>query len=661
MAISLQQVMRQTQRLIMTPQMQQSIQLLQLNSMELEQMIHNEMLENPFLEMSDDEENLKSEPAESLDGAEGPGIDDGGIDVESGLSEEAKREISLSLDDDDRLSDRHEAPKDWEADGANPELPPEATVADAEAKSPEDDFQTFDQNDVDWSEQYNDSDTISYSSGTREDVEENDFTTYTALGESLYDSLMRQLRLSVLEGREYQIGEYIVGNLDNRGYLDCGLENIAMIVGYPPDLVSPKGDGVSDNRLRKILRKFRPDISDETTRQLSRKQLVASIVAALTGVAAEEVMSMSHREILTHLVARRLEMTYEEVEATPTTELILDAIALRLKTERQTVFDVLEVVQEFEPTGVGARDLGECLRLQCEEKGIRNRLLYTILESHLSDLQQKRFREISKELGVPEDDVQEVFHIVAKLDPRPGQSQTKDTARYITPDVFVKKIDDKYMYFLNEGDAGRLRIASNYRRLIQQRQRRGMMPPPAEGGSNGASLNGNSAVVDNATGDYAHEKYKNAVWLIKNIEKRKSTVLRVTEAIMNYQKDFLEKGIEFLHPLTLRNIAEVVGMHESTIARVTTGKYVETPRGIFELKFFFSSGLETDSGEDASSRSIKEMITQMIDQEDVKKPLSDQKIADMLKDKGIQIARRTVAKYREQLKILPAKLRKTVK
>src|SRR5690606_10466324 len=182
---------------------------------------------------------------------------------------------------------------------------------------------------------YNDSDTISYSSGTHEDVEENDFTTYTALGESLYDSLMRQLRLSVLEGREYQIGEYIVGNLDNRGYLDCGLENIAMIVGYPPDLVSPKGDGVSDNRLRRILRKFRPDISDETTRQLSRKQLVASIVAALTGVAAEEVMSMSHREILTHLVARRLEMTYEEVEATPTTELILDAIALRLKTERQ--------------------------------------------------------------------------------------------------------------------------------------------------------------------------------------------------------------------------------------------------------------------------------------------------------------------------------------
>jgi len=384
---------------------------------------------------------------------------------------------------------------------------------------------------------------------------------------------------------------------------------------------------------------------------------------------------MSHKEILFQLIGRRLEMPAEEVATTPQSELILDAIALRLKTDRQTVFDVLEVVQDFEPTGVGARDLAECLRLQCEEQGIRNRLLYVVLENHLSDLQQKRFKEIAREVGATEEEVQQVFHIVARLDPRPGQSTTKDTARYITPDVYVKKIDDKYMYFLNEGDAGRLRIASNYRRLIQHRQRRGAIAAQAArnneaadgGANNGASPNGsyaqppNSSVVDNATGDYAHEKYKNAVWLIKNIEKRKSTVLRVTEAIMNYQKDFLEKGIEYLHPLTLRNIAEVVGMHESTIARVTTGKYVETPRGIFELKYFFSSGLETDSGEDASSRSIKELITQMIDKEDMKKPLSDQKIADMLKDKGIQIARRTVAKYREQLKILPAKLRKTVK
>jgi RNA polymerase sigma-54 factor len=675
MALSLQQTLRQTQRLIMTPQMQQSIQLLQLNSMELEQMIHNEMLENPFLEMTDDEESLKSEPAE-VDVEEVGGIEDG-VDLSGGgLSEEAGGELAANEDwsVEGRL-ERDASSREWEVDGASPDLPPEAALEDSLPKSMEDDFQAFDQNDVDWSEQYNDSDTISYSSGTHEDHEEHDFTTYTALGESLYDSLSRQLRLSVLEGREFEIGEYIVGNLDSNGFLDCSVESIAMIVGYPPDLVNPRGDSTSDNRLRRMLRKVRPDIGEETTRQLSRKQLIASVSGAVLRVPAEETMAMAHREMLTHLVGRRLHMSAEEVVKTPNAELILDAIALRMKTDRQVVFDVLEVIQDFEPTGVGARDLKECLRLQCEEKGIRNRLLYLVLDEYLADLQQKRFREISKAIGVTEEDVQQVFHIVEKLDPRPGQSQTKDTARYITPDVFVKKIDEKYMYFLNEGDAGRLRIASNYRRLIQHRARRGALAAQqralageAAASKNGASINGTSdslgggsTVVDTDTGDYAHEKYKNAVWLIKNIEKRKSTVLRVTEAIMNYQKDFLEKGIEYLHPLTLRNIAEVVGMHESTIARVTTGKYVETPRGIFELKFFFSSGLETESGEDASSRSIKEVITQMIGKEEARKPLSDQKIADMLKDRGIQIARRTVAKYREQLKILPAKLRKTVK
>jgi len=338
---------------------------------------------------------------------------------------------------------------------------------------------------------------------------------------------------------------------------------------------------------------------------------------------------------------------------------------------------------------VGARDLAECLRLQCEEREIRNRLLYRILDDHLSDLQQKRFREIAKALDTTEAKVQEVFHIVATLDPRPGKNLTKDTPRYIIPDVFVKKVDDKYMYFLHEGDAGKLRIASSYRKMLKGRRAAKFAEQVAlEAGD--AHLNGMAALASGTNGfeaahgvqgangvametleapplddrdnpaDYAHEKYKNAVWLIKNIEKRKSTVLRVTEAIMNYQKDFLDKGIEHLHPLTLRNIAEVVGMHESTIARVTTQKYVETPRGVFSLKFFFSSGLETDSGEDASSRSIKELITQMIGAENVKRPLSDQKIADMLKDRGIQIARRTVAKYREQLKILPAKLRKQV-
>ncbi|MEQ8820787.1 MAG: RNA polymerase factor sigma-54 [Sumerlaeia bacterium] len=634
MSLSLQQVLKQTQKLIMTPQMQQSIQLLQLNSMELEQMIHDEMLENPFLEMSDDEEDLRSEQDQSKDTDGGDPLAD-----DSGLSdqERAKQHDDESVE---READEREPERAQDNDDMLPEEKDEYS----------EDFETFDQNDVDWNTEFSDSDTTSYGS-VREDQEEHDFTTYTALQENLYDNLMRQLHLSVLDDRETEIGEFIIGNLDENGFLACGLENLAQIVGYSPDLIDLKGGTNSEANLRRTLMKLNPEREEDHLKQLSRKQLVASLAAKYLRITADEAMAMTRRELLTSLIARRIGMRVEEALEKPATELVLDCVAFRMKTDAQTVFDVLEVIQDFEPTGVGARDLAECLRLQCEEQGIRNRLLYRILDDHLKDLQQKKFRDIARAIGVPEEEVVDVFHLISHLEPLPGRSQTKDSPRYITPDVYVKKVDGKYMYFLNEGDASRLRIASNYRRMVVDKHRRAAAAH--------AEKNGNG-MHDQNQAQYAHEKYKNAVWLIKNIEKRKSTVLRVTEAIMNYQHDFLEKGIEHLHPLTLRNIAEVVGMHESTIARVTTGKYVETPRGIFELKFFFSSGLETDSGEDASSRSIKEMLTKMIEEEDLEHPLSDQKIADMLREKGIQIARRTVAKYREQLKILPAKLRKQV-
>ena len=654
MAISLQQVQRQTQtqRLIMTPQMQQSIQLLQLNSMELEQMIATEMLENPFLELSDDEENLQS----GVDGedARRTGEEEEELDEFLGLSDqmrkEAAAEAALGADFDDGPTDDEAARREL--------LAPSEGGEPVETTSSTDDFDTFEKNDVDWDTEFSDSDTSAYT-GTREDGEDHDFTTYTALSTSLHDNLLRQLRLSSLEGREVEIGEFILGNLDEAGFLDSSIENQARILGYPPELVEAKPMKEAEERLRKMLVKLHGTADAEHYAQLNRRQLAATLVAALVRVSPEEAMAMGRKEQLAHLIARRLRRTAQEVREMREEDLIVECIARRLRVDPQQVFDVLEVIHEFEPTGVGARSLGECLRLQCEEKGIKNRLLYKILDMHLGDLQQKRFREIARAENVPEDDVMEVFHIVSRLDPRPGQSQTKDTPRYITPDVYVKKMDDRYMYFLNEGDAGRLRVASSYRRLVQQKKRHGAAARAAAAAStNGA--NPHAEEVNRGEVAYAQEKYKNAVWLIKNIEKRKSTVLRVTESIMNYQQEFLDKGIEHLRPLTLRVIAEEVGMHESTIARVTTGKYVETPRGIFELKFFFSSGLETDSGEDASSRSIKEIITQMIAAEDQKRPLSDQKIADMLRDRGIQIARRTVAKYREQLKILPAKLRREV-
>ena len=533
--------------------------------------------------------------------------------------------------------------------------------------------------DANWNEEFADSDTASYSN-TNEDAEEHDFTTYTSAKEGLYDSLMRQLRLSILAGRNYEIGEFVVGSLNNDGYLDSSLTNQALIVGYPQELIVPDEAGAAekvDESLRRLLARLHGGENPDAFVGMKRKELVLRITADFLKSTYDEVASMKKDEQLVRLIAKRIRRDYEDVADLPPNDLILETIAFRTKATADAVFDVLEVIQEFEPTGVGARDLAECLRLQCEEKGIRNRVLYQVLDSHLEDLQQKRFKEIARALNVAEEQVMEVFNILSKLDPKPGRSTTKDRPQYITPDVFVKKIDGKYLYFLNEGDSARLKVASNYRRLMMSKAERKEAAAAGNGASAATSNAGNGAsegegVWEEVAGpsasailqmdqDYASEKFKNAVWLIRNIEKRKSTILRVTEAIMEYQKEFLDKGIEHLRPLTLRDIAERVGMHESTIARVTTKKYVETPRGIFELKFFFSSGLETDDGEAASSRSIKELLTQMIEGEEKKRPYSDQKIADMLRHKGFQIARRTVAKYREQLKILPAKLRKEVK
>lgn len=642
MALSLSQVFKQTQRLIMTPQMQQSIQLLQMSSMDLEALIRDEMMENPFLEMADEEEELRGEQAEENDAGE----DAGAAETETGLSEEAKSE-SPTLDEGD-VSGEREEPVGEVPEGAD-------GIEPADVRDESDNFETFGENDVDWGEEFADSDTSTYS-GTREEFEEHDFTLFTSASENLYDSLMRQLRLSVIGGPDYGIAEFLIGNVDQYGYIDSTLENQCLILGYPGELVAPEEAGPVervDAALRGMLAKLRGGENPEAFTGMKRRELVARIIAELLGMVYDEVAPMKKEEQLLRLIARQVKRPHEELAAIPVEDLLLEVIAFRLKVDPQRVFDVLDIIHDFEPTGVAARSLSECLRLQCEEQGIRNRALYRILDSHLHDLQQKRFREIARELEIPEDDVTEVFDIISRLDPKPGLSKNTDNAQYITPDVYVKKVEGKYMYFLNEGDAGRLKVASNYRRMVQAKGRK-MQQSAAEN-------NGQASVATAGDLEFASEKYKSAVWLIRNIEKRKSTILRVTEAIMDYQREFLEKGIEYLRPLTLRDIAERVGMHESTIARVTTKKYVETPRGIFELKYFFSSGLETDGGEAASSRSIKELLTQMIEAEDKAKPLSDQKIADMLRKKGFQIARRTVAKYREQLRILPAKLRKKVR
>jgi RNA polymerase sigma-54 factor len=242
--------------------------------------------------------------------------------------------------------------------------------------------------------------------------------------------------------------------------------------------------------------------------------------------------------------------------------------------------------------------------------------------------------------------VAELCQRLTHLEPKPGRAISKEAPQYITPDVIVTKIDGKYYVWLNEGRTSHLKISSYYRQRFQA-----VLRAKGKGGDEKSD-------VPDSDAEYIRKKFTDARTLISNIERRKGTILRISQAIMERQREFLEQGIEHLKPMTLKDIAAEVGMHEATVSRVTSSKYVETPRGTFPLKFFFSSGLESDSGESQSSRAVRSRIRQLIEDEDPKKPLSDQRITDLLKADGIKIARRTVTKYREQMKILPTNMRR---
>ncbi|HUO58693.1 MAG TPA: RNA polymerase factor sigma-54 [bacterium] len=297
----------------------------------------------------------------------------------------------------------------------------------------------------------------------------------------------------------------------------------------------------------------------------------------------------------------------------------------------------LQLIQTFEPAGVGARNLRECLLLQLENKtGEVARRAYLVALDHFEDMEKRKYGFITKALGITDDQLREVLGFVASLEPKPGRSFQDNETKYITPDVSVRKIEGEYVVVLNDEPVPKLRISSYYRRLLKDK----------------------SASSNKETKKFLEGKIQSALWLIKNIEQRRKTIYRVTEAIFRIQRDFLEVGISALKPLTLKQVADMIGMHESTVSRVTTHKYVQTERGIFELKFFFTSGLESVSGLDVSSMSVKEKIKDMVGQEPPQKPYSDQKIMQLLNDQGLSIARRTIAKYREELRIPSASQRR---
>ncbi|HKA33886.1 MAG TPA: RNA polymerase factor sigma-54 [Candidatus Binatia bacterium] len=482
MALEIRQVQRLAQQLVMTPQLQQAIKLLQLSRIELEEMISQELQENPTLEESPagEPETQPQKPEEELpERLEAP---------------EPSRELSAA----DRIGTM-----DWQdyIDTHSNSLHGSLT---AEAGGDDDEGPPS------W---------------------ENTLTKKT----SLEDHLVWQLRMSRLTEREEQIGQYIIGNLAENGYLALPLEEVCQATGA----------------------------------------------------------------------------TTEEAEA------------------------VLKKIQFFDPPGVAARDLRECLLVQLENLGLSDSLAARIVSDHLPQLESKRFEKLARELGVTIDDIIVASQVIASLEPRPSRNYDEEEIRTILPDVSVQNIEGEWKIFLNDEGLPRLRVSSYYRKLA-----------------------GQQGVEEERARQYLQEKVRAATWLIKSIHQRQQTLYRVTESIFKFQREFLESGVSQLRPMVLKDVAEDIGMHESTVSRATANKYVNTPHGLFELKYFFQSGLRSGNGEDVAAESVKNKIRGIISGEDPRKPFSDQHIAQMLTADSIGIARRTVAKYREAMGILPSSRRR---
>jgi RNA polymerase sigma-54 factor len=484
MAIALRQELRLTQQLVMTPQLQQAIKLLQLSRLELLTTVQQELQENPVLE-------------EGLE-----------------LDEELPRDVSKEAEAQETPS--AEASTDHQESR-------EASEAEKIA-------------DLDW-QNYMDAYPQTGMSVARDEEDRRSLEATLTRRPTLQAHLQWQICLSSFSEEEKCAAGWILGNLDDSGYLRSSVEEIARQSGVTESIVE----------------------------------------IALTKV------------------------------------------------------------QELDPPGVAARDLRECLLLQLASLGLDDPLVYRLVDEHLASLQKRDFRAIARALGVSIEEVAAAGHVIARLEPRPGRAFGGDEPIYITPDIYVHKLNDELHIVLNEDGLPRLRINNLYREVLARDRE-----------------------VAKDTRDYVQDKVRSAMWLIKSIHQRQRTIYKVMQSIIKNQREFFEHGIAHLRPLNLRDVADDIGMHESTVSRVTTNKYAHTPQGIFELKYFFNSSINRVDGEAVASASVKDKIRRIIAAEDSHRPLSDQRIAQMLKNGNIDIARRTVTKYRESLKILSSTKRREV-
>src|SRR5688572_14927838 len=365
-----------------------------------------------------------------------------------------------------------------------------------------------------------------------------------------------------------------------------------------------------------------------TLLDLSPRQVV--LAEEFIGNVDEDGYLKASLEEITTGVNDMIKSASEETEGAP------DADELPLYTLEESA-DMLAIIQNLDPPGVGARDLRECLMLQLKEAGLEHSVPYRLVRDCFDELINHRWSEISKRFGISPTDVQKAADEIQKLDPKPGIKYSDLSDNYIIPDLIVDKIDGKYHVFLNDSNLPRLKLSKTYQEIARDKKK-----------------------FEGENKEFISNKLNSANWMIQAIEQRRQTMLKVMNYIVDRQRDFFEKGVQFLKPLTLREVAEVINMHESTVSRVTNEKFVQTPRGVLPLKFFFSSGLSTADGDDVSARGIKAQLEKLVQEEDPKHPLTDQAIVNILRESGVQIARRTVAKYRDQLGVLSARMRKRV-
>ena len=489
MALEIKQELRLSQQLVMTPQLQQAIKLLQLSRLELAGVVQQELQENPVLEETQD------------------------VEEERDTAQAAERQLT-------------------EAESAETPAAEQSGDASATDREPTDAEKIAD---VDW-QNYMDAYPQTGMAPARDD-ERPSIENTLSRRPSLAEHLRWQLQLASLEAEEAEAATWIIGNIDDDGYLQSSVEEIS----------------------------------------------------AQSGI------------------------------------------------DSKTVEVALARVQGFDPTGVAARDLRECLRLQARALGLEDPLVLHILDEHVPALTRRDFRGIARALGISIEEVSAASHVIGHLEPKPGRGFGGDDPVYIIPDIYVYRLGDEFHIQLNEDGLPKLRISNLYRGVLAK-----------------------NAGAPKETRDYVQEKVRSALWLIKSIHQRQRTIYKVMQSIIRHQREFFDKGIAHLKPLNLRDVAEDIEMHESTVSRVTSNKYVHTSQGIFELKFFFNSSINRTDGEAIASESVKEKIRKIIAAEDPRRPLSDQRIAEMLRAGQIDIARRTVTKYREAMNLLSSTKRREV-